>query len=156
MRIFAIDPGFSGAWAVIIDGRPEICGDMPIAGDGSRKRVSAGLLATFMRSAKPDLCVVERVSARPEQGVASSFRFGMSFGIALAVPAILEVPIELVAPPVWKRHFKLIGTEKEDSRLKALDLAPHLMSMLQRKKDDGRAEAILIGLYGAATWDHPA
>lgn len=154
MIIFAIDPGLSGAWAVIVDGKATICGDMPVSGEGTHRRVAASVLAGFMRDARPDLCVIEQVGAMPGQGVASSFRFGMAYGAALAVTNVAEVPFELVHPTVWKRHFRLAGPDKEASRQKALDLAPRLSASLSRKLDHGRAEAILIGLYAAATWDH--
>lgn len=156
MRVFAIDPGLSGGWAVVIDGRAEACGDMPVSGDGSMRRVAASVLRSLIASHAPQLCVVERVNAMPKQGVASTFRFGMAFGAALAVPAVLQVPVELVVPPVWKRHFNLLGTEKEASRQKALDLAPHLAEHLRRKLDHGRAEAVLIALYGHAAWGERA
>lgn len=153
MIVFAIDPGLSGAWAVIVDGRPQIVGDMPVAGEASSRRVAAGVLALHMRNCAAELCVIERVSAMPGNGVAGMFRFGMAFGAALAVANVLGVPVELVAPPVWKKHHRLTGADKEASRQKALDLAPHLADSLARKRDDGRAEAVLLGLYGAATFD---
>ena len=153
MRIFSIDPGFSGAWALIVDGRATMCGDMPVAGEATRRRVAANVLANLVREHAPDLGVIERVNAMPKQGVSSSFRFGMAFGAAIAVPSILGIAFELVAPPVWKRHFKLYGQPKEESRQKALDLCPWLSTSLDRKRDEGRGEAILIGIYAAATWD---
>lgn len=153
MIIFAIDPGLGGAWAVIVDGRPAILGDMPVAGEGTKRRVSASVLGQLMRDGHPDLCVVETANSMPKQGVSSTFRFGMAFGAAVAVPGVLGIPVELVTPQVWKRHFRLLGENKEAARQKALDLAPQISASLSRKKDDGRAEALLIGLYGAATWD---
>lgn len=153
MIVFAIDPGLGGAWAVIVDGKPAIVGDMPVSGEGSRARVAAGLLAHHMRNSAPELCVIELVSAMPGNGVSGMFKFGMAFGAAIAVANVLDVPVELVTPQTWKKHFRLVGKDKEASRQRAIDLAPKLASSLARKKDDGRAEALLIGIYGAATWD---
>lgn len=155
MRIVGIDPGFSGAWGLVVDGRPEACGDMPVVGDGTRKRVAAGVLAQILRDRGADLVVVELVGAMPKQGVASSFRFGMSYGAVLAVANVIGVPVELVTPQVWKKFFGLIGQEKEASRVKALDRAPWLAGLLERKADTGRAEAILIGLYGHQAYGVP-
>lgn len=154
MIIFAIDPGLTGAWALVVDGKPQIVSDMPVAGEGSRRRVAANVLAGHMRDAKPDLCVVELVNAMPGNGVAGMFRFGMAFGAVIAVANVLDVPIEFVTPAVWKKFHHLLGQGKEASRQKALEIAPKLTASLQRKRDDGRAEALLIGLYGAATYDH--
>lgn len=154
MRILSIDPGLSGAWAVIVDGRPEACGDMPVYGEGTSRRVMAAPLASYFDRYGPiDLAVIEAVHAMPKQGVSSSFRFGMAYGAVVAIVGVREVPLELVTPQVWKKAFGLRGSDKERSRQKAIDLAPHMYAMLERKRDENRAEAILIGLYGAATWD---
>lgn len=158
MIIFSIDPGLSGAWAVIDEGRATTCGDLPVSGEGSGKRVAAAVLRSHLNEHHPHLAVVEQVSAMPaslhgrSQGTASTFRFGMAFGACLAVPAVLGIPVETVVPAVWKRRFGLIGKDKEASRQKALDLCPGLADQLRRKLDHGRAEAILIGLYAAETW----
>ena len=156
MRIMSIDPGLGGAWAHIADGKPIMCGDMPVAGEGTGRRVVSAVLATHHRNFQPDLWVVELVHAMPKQGVGSTFRFGMAFGAALAIPGVFGCPLELVSPQPWKQHFKLKGKDKEASRLKALDLAPWLSSQLARKMDENRAEAILIGIYSAWMWDEAA
>lgn len=156
MRIFAIDPGLGGGWAAVIDGRPHSVGDMPVSGDGARRRIIASALADRMRAWEPQLCVVEMVSAMPGQGVSSMFRFGMAYGAALAIAGTLGIALELVTPPVWKKHFRLTGMApeiaKEAARQRALELAPWLTANLDRKRDHNRAEALLIGLYGEATW----
>lgn len=155
MRIFSVDPGLGGAWALVVDGRPERCGDMPVAGEGTKRRVAAGVLADLMRETTPDLCVVELVGSMPGNAASAMFRFGMSYGAVIAVANVLAIPVELVVPQVWKRHFRLLGQPKDASRQKALDLAPGIAAKLDRMKDQGRAEAALIGIYGAATWGRP-
>ncbi len=153
MRILAVDPGLSGAWAAVHDGRVTGCGDMPTVGEGSQRRVSGVMLADLIAACHATLLVTEHVSAMPKQGVSSMFRFGRSLGAIDGAAGAMGLAIEYVAPTVWKRHFRLIGTEKEASRAKALDLCPHLAGELRRKKDHNRAEAILIGIFAAATWD---
>jgi len=91
------------------------------------------------------LAFVERVSAFPGQGVASMFSLGWSLGAVLGVLNGLGVPTVMVEPKNWKAHFKLTK-EKEQARLLAARLFPDLT--LTRKADHGRAEALLIGLYG--------
>lgn len=149
-RIFAIDPGLGGAWAYIEDGYALGCGDMPTTGTGTKRRVQGRILAQHIGGCVPHACVIEQVGAMPKQGVSSTFRFGMAYGSVIAVAQALDVPVELVAPQTWKRHFRLIGADKEASRQKALDLAPCLHESLSRKRDENRAEAILIGLYFAS------
>jgi crossover junction endodeoxyribonuclease RuvC len=77
----------------------------------------------------------------------------MAYGAALAVPAVLGVPVELVTPAKWRLHFNIGDTDKEVSRRKALDLCPWLANSLNRKRYDRRANAIMIGLFAAMVWD---
>lgn len=152
MKLLAIDPGLSGAWALVQNGAVIRCGDMPVSGAGTRRRVSGGVFASIVRDCAPDLAVIEWVTAMPrgetKMGAASMFRFGAAWGAAIAVIETCGVPFELVVPQVWKRHFNLIGREKEAGRQKALDLCPGITAKLERKMDVGRADAALIGLYG--------
>lgn len=154
MRIFGVDVGLTGGWAAVHDGKVTGCGDMPVAGEASNKRASGVVLADLMVANHAQLVVIEQSWPRPENGSRSAFSMGTSYGIVLGVAAALGIPVETVAPQTWKRSFRLLGTDKGGSRGKALDLCPHLAFDLRRKKDHGRAEAVLIGLYGAATYDH--
>lgn len=156
MRIFAIDVGLTGGWAAVEKDRVTGCGDMPVAGEGAGKRVSGVILADLMVACHATLVVVEQSWPRPENGSRSAFSMGTSYGTVLGVAAALGIPVETVAPQTWKRSFRLIGTDKEASRGKALELCPHLADSLRRRKDHGRAEAVLIGLYGARTWGQDA
>lgn len=148
--IVAIDPGKTGAIAHLGNDGSFCCvSDIPVAG----KRIDAAGLALFLRTqlvvGPPGVrVIVEEVGAMPGQGVTSMFGFGTSFGIILGVVAALRYPMELVRPAVWKRDMGL-SKDKEASRLKALQLFPDATEMLQRKKDEGRAEALLLGLWYA-------
>jgi len=51
------------------------------------------------------------------------------------------IPVE---PRRWKRDMKLTGKDKESSRQLALQLFPGMTDMMKRRKDHGRAEALLI------------
>ena len=154
MRIFSIDPGLTGAFAVVVDGRPTLCGDMPTSGEGTKRRVQASVLANIMRGELPDLVVIEQSWSRPTDGAMQAFRFGVSYGAAVAIPQVLGYPVETVVPQLWKLRLGLRGQDKEASRQKALDLYPWLADQLRRKLDQNRAEAVLIGCYAARTFDH--
>jgi crossover junction endodeoxyribonuclease RuvC len=58
----------------------------------------------------------------------------------------LQIPYTPVRPVVWKKTFSL-GKDKEASRLRAMQLFPG--ADLRQKKNHGRAEALLLALYGA-------
>jgi crossover junction endodeoxyribonuclease RuvC len=89
---------------------------------------------------------LERVSAMPGQGVVSMFSFGRSYGAVEAAVSVLGYPLTYITPAVWKRSAGLIGGEKDASRGRVLDLYPD--AGVTRKKDNGRADAILIARYG--------
>jgi len=143
--IIGVDPGISGAIAFYFPDAPDrvIAEDMPIV-DGD---IDAATLARRILQMAPTLAVVERVSARPGQGVVSMFKFGKAYGTVLGILATLEVPTHLVTPSMWKKHFRL-SADKEESRALALRLFPATSQHFSRKRDHNRGEASLIAQYG--------
>lgn len=145
-----IDPGLTGAVSVIYkdgisDGWAGVF-DLPVQRDKSLAWIDGLQLARILSphlTGEPSraVAIVERVSAMPKQGVASSFGFGVNFGSVLGVLQALRVPIELVTPAKWKREMGL-GAEKHASLHKARMLFPRCDLTL--KKHDGRAEALLL------------
>ena len=70
---------------------------------------------------------------------------GYGFGIWIGLLAALQLPYSWVRPQVWKQAMGL-GKAKEPSRLRAMQLFPR--ADLRRRKDHGRAEALLLAWYG--------
>lgn len=153
--VFGIDPGLSGAVAVLHDGQYIDVIDIPTCGRGkaARQNVNSAELADYFRRHIEMLpgaqigAVLELVGAMPMQGRSSGFRFGQSYGAVQGVLGALRIPFELVTPAVWKRHYGLIGAPKESSRGIAIERFP--MAPLSRKRDHGRAEAILLAAWGS-------
>jgi len=140
--LIAIDPGaVSGAVAYFYETGAVVLSDLPVV-DG---QVDAGEFARMLRVYPPKAAVVERVSSMPKQGVASTFKFGVAVGIIHGVLTGHGVPLNLVTPGVWKKYFNL-GPDKETARALAKRLYPGIQGM-ERKKDAGRAEALLLGHY---------
>lgn len=140
MRVVAIDPGQSGAVALMVDGMLQGVIDMPMTYD----EVSGVLLAAHMLFAAPDIVVIEKVHSMPKQGVASSFKFGKNYGIVIGVVTALSHPLVKMTPLEWKRANGLIGKEKDASRQLAMELWPQHADDFKLKKHDGRAEAALM------------
>jgi len=92
---------------------------------------------------------LEAQGARPKQGVASSYRTGLGFGLWLGLLVAARVPYRIVTPQAWKRHAGLLGADKRASRLRAQERFPALGAIAPA--DEGPAEAILIASYLAAT-----
>jgi crossover junction endodeoxyribonuclease RuvC len=152
MRHIGIDPGLSGAIAVLTDDSLQIH-DMPVMTvdrNGKAKRqVSANELAELLNlyAGKDCHVYVERVSAMAGQGVTSVFSFGRSFGMIEGILAALKMPVTFVAPATWTRA---IGRSpgKDASRARAMELFPEHQDLFKRVKDDGRADAALIAHWG--------
>lgn len=149
--IIGIDPGLTGAIAVLDASGKSIIqlADMPTAPDNKKQKVSGMGLKKILGQYTPtdvQMVYLERVSARPGQGVVSMFSFGRSVGAVEAVINLLELPLTYITPQQWKRSAGLLRTEKDASRGKVLDLYPN--ADVFRKKDTGRADAILIARYG--------
>jgi len=149
MRILGIDPGVSGAYALLgSNGLVTVVDDLPVI----NRQVDAAEWRRVLTEIKPDVAVVELVHSMPKQGVASTFKFGMAAGLIRGVLLGAGVPIIDVAPTVWKKHFKLSGSDGERSRALAVQRFP-TSPALSRKKDHNRAEALLIALWRIETYD---
>lgn len=152
--ILGIDPGLSGGIAFLsaAAGQPRrviSAHDIPVFGEGPKRRVDALALAKMIQACPPDFAVIERAQAMPDQGASSGFNYGRAVGALEAVVLGMEVPLEIVESTAWKKAHSLIKTDKEASRQKALLLYPDAHALLARKMDHGRAEAVLIANYGA-------
>ena len=153
MIVFGIDPGVSGALSMYEHKKLKEVIDMPTMSEGkkNKKQINAAQLASEIkkRANRSDdvAVVVEHVSAMPGQGVTSMFNFGQSFGVVKGICSALTLPIYFIRPVKWKKHFNLIGSSKDASRTKAIELFPNFSNEMAKKKDANKADAILIGRY---------
>ena len=152
--IFGIDPGASGAIAILDSETGKLIDviDMPTTelkvGGKTKHRVSPVFLQSELAFYADDAgAVVELVNAMPGQGVTSMFAFGEAFGIVRGVLAGMKVSTDLVQPAKWKRDLK-VNPGKDGSRALAAQTWPDKADFFKRVKDDGRAEAALIALWG--------
>lgn len=146
--IIGIDPGAKGAIAYVLpDGRLQRVVDMPAVEINKKTRIAPQALALMLAANRPAHAFLEQVGAMPGQGVSSMFAFGHCFGAIEGVLAALAIPYTLVTPQVWKKAMQ-VTSDKGSSRRRAMQLAPGQASDFQRVKDDGRAEAFLIAVWG--------
>jgi crossover junction endodeoxyribonuclease RuvC len=151
--IIRIDPRLDGALAVLTDGGELIeIHDMPILLDGAkgRRAVNPALFASIIYSTHAIRAYCELIGPRPTDGAAGAFGFGRTRGIIKGVLAAAGIPMEMIAPPVWKRCAGIApGKENKDSaRSVAISRWPSQAALFARKCDCDRAEAALIGLAG--------
>lgn len=140
--VLGIDPGVTGGIAFLWPDSKIVAVDIPTV-DGE---VDVYQLTTDIKFFNPRVAIVERASARPGQGVSSTFRYGAAYGALRACCATLGISHHLVSPTKWKKHFAL-DKDKEKSRGLAIRMWPGA-KCFSRKKDHGKAEAALIALYG--------
>ena len=140
MKIIGIDPGLSGAIAILENNRVLDVFEMPVMAEGkkNKRQLNSAQLVKLLKnniSKNEDVSVVvEQVNAMPGQGVTSMFNFGQTFGAIKGVCAALELPIFFVRPSKWKKHFELINSSKDSSRTKAIEMYPSLSNNLAKKR----------------------
>lgn len=154
---FGVDPGLTGCVATLIDGEPGPMLDMPTVSVGKRNEVDGERILRFIREVRGShpgadfaACLEQVGAVRTEgrqQGGVSMFNFGDGFGAVRTAFACAGVSTVRVYPQVWKRHMGLIGTEKDAARQLAIRRFPSAGEMLKRKKDSGRADALLLALW---------
>lgn len=153
MRIAGVDPGGSGALALLLPVENRlVVEDMPVfrvqRGKGTRTEVDVHGLVRILSDWSPTHCFFEKVGGMEGDGPSAAFNFGRATGAAEAVVKIIGGQFRDPAPHVWKKAMKLTGKAKDDSRLLATNLWPANAADFSRKKDDGRAEAALLAEYG--------
>ena len=155
MLIIGIDPGIAGAICFFENGKVLDVVDMPTMAEGKKNKRQVNGRQIFNEissriqnySSKDVRVVVEQVSAMPGQGVTSMFNFGQSYGVIKGICAAMQLPIFFVRPIKWKKHFELINCQKDASRTKVIEIFPNISSILSKKKDANKADAILIASF---------
>lgn len=166
MRFIGIDPGLKGGIAVIKeDGSLELT-PMPTIGEKEYdifelKRIlreaACGLLpekTTLEASHSKSLLVFERQHALPGQGLTSSLKTGIGYGILLGLVAGLEIPHEVVWAKAWQKVL-FVGLPPEyDTKVKSEIVAKRLFpsadfrkSTRARKSSDGLTDAACLAYY---------
>ena len=156
MKIIGIDPGLSGAIAILENNKVLSVFDMPVMSEGkkNKRQLNSALLSNLIKENIGNAevaIVVEQVNAMPGQGVTSMFNFGQTFGAIKGICAALELPIFFVRPSKWKKHFDLINSSKDSSRTKVIEMYPKMSNLLSKKKDVNKSDAILIARFFSET-----
>lgn len=157
--VIGVDPGAGGALALIRNGLGIvedllIVEDMPTHEINGKRRVDLHALVALLRNWQihhaPDVALTENVSAMPGQSPNGMFQFGFACAAVQTAIVAAGIPMRLVTPQVWKKHYGLKGGKenKDQSRQIASRLFPAHAANWVRVKDDGRAEAVLIAAYG--------
>ena len=158
--ILGCDPGLSGAFA-FCEGAELRLFDMPTTiRDVARKQrrviyeLRLARLLQWQRLAGAEILVIEQVGGMPGQSGPAAFTFGYGVGLIVGIATSLGYQIERVAPSHWKASMG-VPADKSAARRIAAERFPEHAAMFTRIKDDGRAEAALIALWGQMTRGRP-
>jgi crossover junction endodeoxyribonuclease RuvC len=155
VMIAAIDPGLSGAIAILDRDTVVLVDDIPVhdvvrSGRKLRSELDLAGLRGMLAARAIGHVFIEDVGARPGQGVVSMFRFGYAAGAIAGVVTGLQLPMTFVNSRRWQKAAG-IGPAPDEARQRASQLYPEIAGRLTRKKDGHRGDAILIARYGASS-----
>lgn len=152
MICIGIDPGLTGAVAVIRDDLVLKLLDTPTLKAGSKMHYVASAMAAILleasqeRRSEPIRLGVESQSPRPVQGVKAAFRTGEGWGVWLAVIQLSGISYEELRPQQWQGIAGVLKKSgKEGAGLIAARLFPDAELRTPRGRlIDGRADALCI------------
>lgn len=158
MIYIGIDPGLDGAIAIYNPDADHVLKrlvfhDMPTLaikrGKTKKREIDAHALRTiFAHAGEPGhrRVIIEQSGPMARDGSMQAWKTGSGWGIVYGVVVGVGLPIQIVTVQRWK---KVMGAsaDKDLSRKLAMSAFPEQADHLDRKKDDGRAEAALIALY---------
>ena len=100
MKIIGIDPGLSGAIAILENNKVLNIFDIPVMTEGkkNKRQLNSALLVNLLKEninkeEEEVAVVVEQVNAMPGQGVTSMFNFGQTFGAIKGICAALKLSL---------------------------------------------------------------
>jgi len=157
--VIGCDPGLDGALTVLdpLENRIVDVIDVPTFGvktsssyktSGIDRHVDVHSLAMSLDVYGPltAFSVIERVGAMPEQGLASTFKFGLVTGQIWGILASLYVPVFPVRPQAWKLALGL-DSDKMKSVKMAREQWPTYKNNFRLKKHNDRAESALMAFW---------
>jgi crossover junction endodeoxyribonuclease RuvC len=153
--IVGIDPGLSGAIAILQEGHPPSVIDTPTttikSGKKNKRMFVESTMVTMLATLDPKQTHVamEKIHSMPGQGVAAMFSMGEGYGLWRGILAALYIPYTLVTPQAWKKEMMAgMGKEKSASCYRAQQLFPGVEVFGPKGgAKDGRGDALLIAEY---------
>jgi len=144
-----IDPGKKGALAAIYnEGQTVESWHVPMVSNEYNLRAMLQLLVKFQHLRKDGWRVetgIEEQNPRPTDSKHTAKMVGFSQGLWSMACAANSLPFQVISPRSWKPKYVAKGATKQESILAAITIYPEVE--LPLKKDEARAEAILIADY---------
>jgi hypothetical protein len=151
-QIIGCDPGANGAFARINPNKLTLkIWDMPmkqVSKSGKRNEVDVLAVLDMLPASQIEvISYIEDVWSLPHDGHVGAFNFGDRYGMVRGALLASDILLKRVRPQSWKTKMGC-PADKAGSRALASQLFPNHVEQFKRGKDDGRAEAALIALYG--------
>lgn len=148
--ILGIDPGLKGGYAYLTPQHHGLAYPMPLVAGA----IDFHALAEEFAASRPDIVVIEKVGARPGQGVVGMFTFGLGYGGLLGICAALKLRVELVAPQTWQGDI-LRDMDRSDTKQASIAYCRRAFPKVEltlpgcRKPHDGMSDALCLAAYGS-------
>lgn len=153
MTHIAIDPGSDGSAALFENDRLIEIMSFKFNIEWESK------LFLWCKIYSPNFCVIEKVGARPGQGVVSMFTFGGNTRAAHSVMKVAGVPMNTVRPQDWQMKLGIYNVHRnvmndyqrkklntETQIAKARELFPEMLGTWDKKKQGDVFASALIGM----------
>lgn len=159
--IIGIDPGLKGGIAYLNNkGSLYSVGDIPLIKNKFKEKTYIIDIKKVFNSLNGchtqkgiHAIIIEDVHAMPKQGVSSMFTFGFGYGMinaAISCSDCGDSNLFRVTPQAWKKHFGLIGKDKNAGldvirSIWRMDMSTFITP--RGRIIDGRVDATLIAKY---------
>ncbi len=138
MIYIGIDPGYKGGIALIDDDNHAYAYKMP----STEMDIYQLIRDISLRYNDEYFALLEKVHSMPQQGVKSTFTFGMHYGFLRACLMACSIPFDDISPAKWQRKLNCLSRgDKNITKAKAQQLFPEL------KITHYVSDALLIAYY---------
>jgi len=144
--ILGVDIGMNGALS-FYDGAELLCYDMPVFKVAKGNELDILRISDIIRTNSPTEAYIEKALLMPTNGKTAYQKLGEAEGAFKGVLCALKIPYTIVHPVTWKKAMGCTK-DKDEARMRASQLLPAHAHNWTLKKEDGKAEASLIALYG--------
>ena len=142
----SIDIGFKGGLAFWETSNLLEVYSMPTYTHKKKTYLDKETLLNLFQKYGVELVVIEDIHAMPGQGVVSMFRFGTQKGFFEGLALGLGIGLEVISPQKWKKTIGLVRMTKKEAKRRAVELVNEWFDLGLGKTEDGKADAVLLGL----------
>jgi len=153
MIVCGIDPGLTGG-ITFIHGDEVAAYRTPVVTVKNKKLLNLVRIVDYLKVFHPDIVYIEKQQSMPRQGVASTFKTGLNYGLYLGLFVALDIEYVEVRAAKWKKDLN-VSSDKDLARARADYLLPQASHCWELKCEDGVAESALIAYWGLNCGQEP-